>query len=37
MGKDEIWDVFQIEGPNMVWYFRGKPHVHTWLHIKDHV
>lgn len=37
MGDDEIWDVFQIEGPNMVWYFRGKPHVHTWLHIKDHV
>lgn len=36
IGDDEIWDVFQIEGPNMVWYFRGKPHVHTWLHIKDH-
>ncbi len=37
VGQDGVWDVFQIEGPNMVWYFRGDPHVHTWVHIKDHV
>jgi hypothetical protein len=35
IGQDGVWDVFQIEGPNMVWLFRGDPHVHTWVHIKD--
>ncbi len=34
IGKDGIWDVWQIEGPNMVWYFRGDPHVHTWVHVR---
>jgi hypothetical protein len=23
IGKDGVWDVWQIEGPAMVWYFRG--------------
>ncbi|MEQ1751751.1 MAG: DUF3500 domain-containing protein, partial [Prosthecobacter sp.] len=35
IGKDGVWDVWQIEGPNMVWFFRGEPHVHCWAHIKD--
>lgn len=35
IGKDGVWDVWQIEGPNMVWYFRGDPHVHCWAHIRD--
>jgi hypothetical protein len=35
VGKDQIWDVWQIEGPSMVWYFRGDPHVHTWVHIRQ--
>jgi hypothetical protein len=35
LGKDEVWDVWQVEGPAMIWYFRGAPHVHTWLHIRD--
>jgi hypothetical protein len=35
VGKDGIWDVWQIEGPAMLWYFRGDPHVHTWVHIRD--
>ena len=35
IGDDEIWDVWQIEGPNMISYFRGKPHVHAWLHIRE--
>lgn len=35
IGNDGIWDVWQIEGPNMVWYFRGEPHVHCWAHIKQ--
>jgi hypothetical protein len=34
IGKDGVWDVWQIEGPNMVWYFRGAPHVHTWVNIR---
>ena len=34
VGNDGVWDVWQIEGPNMVWYFRGDPHVHVWANIK---
>lgn len=34
IGEDSVWDVWQIEGPAMLWYFRGEPHVHTWVHIK---
>ena len=35
VGDDGVWDVWQIEGPAMLWYFRGKPHVHTWVHIRE--
>ena len=35
IGNDGVWDVWQLEGPTMVLYFRGAPHVHTWLHIRD--
>jgi uncharacterized protein DUF3500 len=35
IGNDGVWDVWQIEGPAMVWYFRGAPHVHTWVHIRQ--
>jgi hypothetical protein len=35
IGKDGVWDVWKIESPNMVWYFRGAPHVHTWVHIRE--
>ena len=34
IGNDKVWDVWQLEGPNMVSYFRGAPHVHAWLHVK---
>jgi len=34
VGNDGTWDVWQIEGPAMLWYFRGEPHVHTWVHIR---
>ncbi|HTG45457.1 MAG TPA: DUF3500 domain-containing protein, partial [Verrucomicrobiae bacterium] len=34
IGKDGVWDVWQIEGPAMLWYFRGAPHVHSWVHIR---
>ena len=35
IGQDGVWDVWQIEGPGMVWYFRGAPHVHTWVNIRE--
>lgn len=34
VGNDGVWDVWQIEGPHMIWYFRGDPHVHCWAHVK---
>jgi hypothetical protein len=35
IGNDGVWDVWRLEGPSMVWYFRGAPHVHTWVHISE--
>ncbi len=35
IGGDGVWDVWQVEGPAMVWFFRGQPHVHTWVHIAE--
>jgi hypothetical protein len=23
-----------LESANMLWYFRGHPHVHTWVNIR---
>ena len=34
IGNDGVWDVWQLESPTMVWYFRGFPHVHTWVNIR---
>ncbi len=34
LGNDGVWDVWQLESPNMVWYFRGNPHVHTYVNIR---
>lgn len=34
IGNDGVWDVWQVEGPHMVWHFRGAPHVHTWVNIE---
>jgi hypothetical protein len=34
IGNDGVWDVWQIEGPDMVWYFRGAPHIHVWVNVK---
>jgi len=34
IGGDKVWDTWQIEGPDMVWYFRGQPHIHCYLHLK---
>lgn len=35
IGGDGVWDVWQIEGPQMLWLFRGAPHVHVWVHVRD--
>lgn len=35
IGKDGVWDVWQLESPSLLWYFRGSPHVHTWVNIKS--
>ena len=33
LGNDRVWDRWKLEGPTMSWYFRGSPHVHTWVSI----
>ena len=35
IGGDKVWDTWQIEGPEMVWYFRGQPHIHSYFHLKN--
>lgn len=35
LGNDGIWDVWQIEGPSSLIYFRGAPHVHAYIHIRE--
>ena len=35
VGNDGVWDNWQLEGPSMIWYFRGDPHVHTWVNIEQ--
>jgi hypothetical protein len=34
LGNDGVWDVWQLESPSMIWYFRGHPHVHVWVNIR---
>jgi hypothetical protein len=33
IGKDQVWDIWRLEGPAFVWHFRGAPHVHVWVNI----
>jgi hypothetical protein len=35
IGDDGEWDNWRLEGPSFVWYFRGEPHVHIWIHVAD--
>ncbi|MDB4641967.1 DUF3500 domain-containing protein [Verrucomicrobia bacterium] len=35
LGNDGVWDVWQIEGPSSLMFFRGEPHVHAYIHIRD--
>ena len=33
-GNDGVWEVWELESPNMVWHFRGAPHVHAYVNIQ---
>jgi hypothetical protein len=33
IGSDQIWDIWRLEGPSLVWHFLGAPHVHTYVNI----
>lgn len=33
LNKDQVWDIWRMEGPTFVWHFRGAPHVHTYVNI----
>lgn len=35
IGDDGVWDNWRLEGPSLVWYFRGDPHVHIWINVAD--
>ncbi len=35
LGNDGVWDVWKLESPTMVWYFRGSPHVHVWVNVQE--
>lgn len=35
LGNDGVWDTWRLEGPALVWHFRGAPHVHTWVNVAD--
>lgn len=35
IGSDKYWDTWQIEGPEMIWYYRGYPHIHSYFHLKS--
>lgn len=37
IGNDGVWDNWRIEGPAALMYFRGAPHVHAWLHVRENV
>lgn len=34
LGSDREWDIWRLEGPTLVWHFRGAPHVHTWVNFR---
>lgn len=34
LSNDQEWDIWRLEGPTLVWHFRGAPHVHTWVNFR---
>ena len=35
LGDDGEWDNWRLEGPSLVWHYRGVPHVHVWVNVAD--
>jgi hypothetical protein len=35
IGDDGVWDNWRLEGPSLVWHYRGAPHVHVWVNVSD--
>ena len=33
LDNDKVWDVWRLEGPTWVSYFRGAPHVHAYINV----
>jgi len=33
LDNDKVWDIWRVEGPGLVWHFRGAPHVHAYINI----
>ncbi|MCS7468480.1 DUF3500 domain-containing protein [Stieleria sp. ICT_E10.1] len=33
LDDDKVWDIWRVEGPSLVWHFRGAPHVHAYINI----
>ncbi len=33
LDNDQVWDIWRVEGPTFVSYFRGAPHVHAYVNI----
>jgi hypothetical protein len=31
--NDQVWDIWRVEGPSLVWHFRGAPHVHAYINV----
>jgi len=31
LDNDKVWDIWRVEGPSLVWHFRGAPHVHAYI------
>ena len=37
LDKDEVWDIWRLEGPALVCHFRGAPHVHAYINVAQPV
>jgi len=33
LDSDQVWDIWRVEGPSLVWHFRGAPHLHAYINI----
>jgi len=35
LGADGVWDRWMLQGPTVSWFFRGSPHVHSWVRVAE--